>query len=93
MDGDNINIDNVARQYLKEANLEKINSVPITEIASWDKAKLIKLLNQLKEITNKIGYQSIVVLFDKIDEFPAINADIDKIYLLYLVFGQMPNVP
>ena len=79
MDGDNINIDNVARQYLKEADLEKINSVPITEIASWDKAKLIKLLNQLKEIANKIGYQSIVVLFDKIDEFPAINADIDKI--------------
>ena len=79
MDGDNINIDNVARQYLKEADLERINSVPITEIASWDKAKLIKLLNQLKEIANKIGYQSIVVLFDKIDEFPAINADIDKI--------------
>ena len=76
---ENINISNVARQYLKEADLEKIHSIPITEVVSWNKDKLIKLLNQLKEIANTIGYRSIVVLFDKIDEFSAINADIDKI--------------
>ena len=32
-----------------------------------------------KEIANTIGYKSIVILFDKIDEYPEINANVDKI--------------
>ena len=76
---DDVSIENVAREYLKEADLLRINSIPIDEVVLWEKEKLIKLLKQLKEIANTIGYKSIVILFDKIDEYPEINANVDKI--------------
>lgn len=76
---DDVSIENVAREYLKEADLLRVNSIPIDEVVLWEKDKLIKLLKQLKEIANAIGYKSIVILFDKIDEYPEINANVDKI--------------
>ena len=76
---DDVSIENVAREYLKEADLLRVNSIPIDEVVLWEKEKLIKLLKQLKEIANTIGYKSIVILFDKIDEYPEINANVDKI--------------
>lgn len=76
---DSVDIEGVAKEYLKEADLLRVNSIPMDEVVLWDKDKLIKLLKQLKEIANAIGYKSIVILFDKIDEYPEVNANVDKI--------------
>lgn len=75
----NIDIEGVAREYLKEADLVRINGIPMHEVVLWDKEKLIKLLRQLMDITHTLGYKSCVVLFDKIDEYPAVNDDVNKI--------------
>ena len=31
------------------------------------------------EIANQIGFDSVVILFDKIDEFKDVNSDVDKV--------------
>jgi hypothetical protein len=49
------------------------------EVASWERDKLLKMLNFLVETTNSLGYESIVILFDKIDEFQEINSDVEKV--------------
>jgi hypothetical protein len=41
--------------------------------------KLLSMLNQLIDIALKLGFDSIVVLFDKIDEFSEVNSDINKV--------------
>lgn len=76
---DKADIQNIAKEYFKEANLNQVKSLPMNEVVGWGKDHLIKLLKQLKSIANVVGYQSIVVLFDKIDEYPAVNADVEKI--------------
>lgn len=76
---ENICIDSVVKEYVREIDLLHVNSIPMNEVVLWEKDKLIKLMKQLIEIANTIGYKSIVVLFDKIDECPEINANVDKI--------------
>ena len=49
------------------------------EIAAIEKGKLTKMLNQLIEIANAIGFGSIVVFFDKMDEFKEVSTDINKV--------------
>lgn len=74
-----VDVENVAKEYLKKVDLSEINSVPIEQVVSWSKDTLIKLLKQLKEIAHTIGYKSIVILFDKIDEYSEVNANVEKI--------------
>lgn len=79
IDIDQVAIQNIAKEYLQEIDMLDIKAISITEIALWNKDKLIKLLKQLIEISNTIGYNSIVILFDKIDEYPKVNDDVTKV--------------
>lgn len=65
--------------YVKEFPKRKINSFSIDEIAAWDRTDLINMLNTLINISESLDYKSIVVLFDKVDEFQAINGEVEKI--------------
>lgn len=76
---DDVDIRGVVKEYLKESDLQRIKSIPMTEVVLWNKDKLIKLLKQLMEISTAIEYKSIVILFDKIDEYSGVNADVEKI--------------
>lgn len=76
---DDVDIRGVVKEYLKESDLQRIKSIPMAEVVLWDKDKLIKLLKQLMEISTAIEYKSIVILFDKIDEYSGVNADVEKI--------------
>lgn len=76
---EDVDIKGIAKEYLKESDIQRIKTIPMTEVVLWDKDKLIKLLKQLMEISNAIGYKSIVILFDKIDEYSGVNADVEKI--------------
>lgn len=75
---DSVDSPNVYKEYfgtIKEINYEKI------EIKEEDctKEKLKKMLDEVLLITKKVGFNSTIILFDKIDEYQELNQDINKI--------------
>lgn len=72
-------IQNAVRDYFKEVDLPEFKTASIETIASWDKERLKQLLEQMIEIVLTIGYKSIVVLFDKIDEFKDVKSDVELV--------------
>jgi hypothetical protein len=67
------------KEYIKEFPQKPINSYTMKDVAQWDRNKLLSMLNILIECSKALNYNSIVILFDKIDEFPLINADVEKV--------------
>lgn len=67
------------QEYIKEFSQKKINSFTIDEVSSWERTDLINMLSALIRISESLEYKSIVVLFDKVDEFQSINGDVEKI--------------
>lgn len=62
-----------------EIPLSKINSLTMQEVVDKGTDKLLSMIKLLIEIALELGYDSIVVLFDKIDEFSEVNSDIGKV--------------
>lgn len=77
--GLNIDYSNVASEYVPNFDIETFNRIPMSEMAKWDTSKLMKIIVNLKEMAKLLGYKSVVVMFDKIDEISDINADIEKV--------------
>lgn len=69
----------VEKNYLNSIELEDITKYSKEDIINLPKDKLVSILHILCDIAETIEYSSIVVLFDKIDEFQRINADVNKI--------------
>src|ERR1017187_4013801 len=67
------------KEYFKEIPAKPINSFTMVEVASWDRGKLMNMLNFLIQCARSLDHDSIVVLFDKIDEFPLISSDIEMV--------------
>lgn len=66
-------------EYLKSLEIEDIEVHSIDDLIKISKSNLVEMLNVLSSIAKAIGYPSIVFLFDKIDEFQAINGDVEMI--------------
>lgn len=69
----------IFREYIKALPEKPINSYDINEVAGWERGKLLNMLYLLIECSKSLGFDSVVILFDKIDEFPKINGDVDKV--------------
>ena len=65
--------------FFEEIPICDINSLSMKEVVDKGNDKLLAMLRLLVEIALRLNYESIVVLFDKIDEFAEINADINKV--------------
>lgn len=76
---DNTDTTGMRNDLIRELAIEEYHSLSMSEIVQWETSKLIKVLNNLIEITCAMNYKSVVVMFDKIDEVPGINADIEKV--------------
>jgi len=76
---DGAEIQNAVQEYFHEINLPEIRVGSIEEVVSFGREKLKEFLLQMIDISLAVGYKSIVVLFDKIDEFKNVNSDIDKV--------------
>lgn len=76
---ENSNDTAIFKEYIHEFPKKPINSYSIKEVAKWERSKLTSLLNILIECANSLQFQSVVILFDKIDEFQLINGDIEKV--------------
>ena len=64
---------------IDEIPMSEINGLSMKEVVNKGNDKLLAMLKLLVEIALRLNYDSIVVLFDKIDEFSEINADINKV--------------
>lgn len=75
-EGDN---DSTPLSIFGELPLSRINGLTMQEVVEKGNDKLLSMLKLLIDIALTLGYDSIVVLFDKIDEFSEVNSDINKV--------------
>ncbi|GHT65930.1 hypothetical protein FACS189452_00940 [Bacteroidia bacterium] len=66
-------------EYIKELKIKDFKCMNMQEVATLERDKLLNMLNFLIETSISLGYKSIVILFDKIDEFQEINSDVEKV--------------
>lgn len=65
--------------FLKELDLTRIEYIPFTESRTLTKENYIKIIVDLSKIGKSIGLESVIILFDKLDEFQALQGDISRI--------------
>lgn len=64
---------------LGEFSISDINTINKDDIIGWGKDKLVKIIYNLKEIAISLGYRSVIILFDKIDECQLVGTDVEKV--------------
>lgn len=72
-------INSIPILIFKELTIDEIHSLTMEDVVDKGNDKLLSLLKLEIEIALALGYDSIVVLFDKIDEFSEVNSDINKV--------------
>lgn len=75
----NVNSDSFYKNYLPEINIEKIEPEHRYEHFLKSYNLLKDILLDLVEIIRKSGFNSVVIFFDKIDEFKKLEGNIDNI--------------
>ena len=65
--------------YFQGVKYSEIRKMPKSEIVEMPIVNLVKIVQNLITSSKSIGYNSIVVLFDQIDEVRNINSDIEKV--------------
>ncbi|MBO5631175.1 MAG: hypothetical protein J5965_19065, partial [Aeriscardovia sp.] len=71
--------DSTPSSIFEEMKLNEINSMSMKDVVEKGNDKLLAFIKLEIEIASALGYDSIVVLFDKIDEFADVNSDINKV--------------
>ena len=66
-------------QFFEELSIEEIKGMSMSEFVSGGDERLLGLMNILIDIALSLKYESIVILFDKIDEWADVNSDINKV--------------
>lgn len=69
----------VGREYLHGFEIKDFHCLSVSDVVQWEPAKLIKVFKNLRDIAQALGYKSVIIMFDKIDEVQNINADIEKV--------------
>lgn len=67
--------------FLKELDLTQIDYIPFCDAKTISKENYIKIIIDLSKIGKSIGLESVIILFDKLDEFQSLQGDISKIAL------------
>lgn len=65
-------------EFLSEMKMTEIESIPFEDATRFTKENYIKIITDLSKIGKSIGLNSVVVLFDKLDEFQELKGDIEK---------------
>lgn len=74
-------------EYFSELEIQKVNQLSKSDITNIPTEKLIKMLKSLNSTAQTLGYQSVVILFDKVDEIKGISANVNSVadFILDLV--------
>lgn len=62
-----------------EISIDEIKSLSMQDVVNKGCNRLLSILKMEIDIALKLNYESIVVLFDKIDEFSDVSSDINKV--------------
>lgn len=74
-----IDVTSFGGEYLHELKLTSYRQLPISDVTSWGTAKLKQMLWNLRDMAIAMGYESVIMMFDKIDEIKGINGNIEKV--------------
>lgn len=77
---------NVGGEYIQGFDLESFKGISREEIVLWDSLKLVKALRSLTGIAMTCGYSSVAFLFDKIDEYPGLHSETERVNAFMLDF-------
>ena len=72
----NVQSTEIYKAYFPELKIDKVKEV---ELKNYKYSELKLILDDLTGIIQKLGWNNIVILFDKIDEFKKLNGDVTKI--------------
>lgn len=75
----NIDVSSFGGEYLCELELKSYRQLPMSVVTDWDTAKLKQMLWNLRDMALSMGYESVIIMFDKIDEVKDINGNIEKV--------------
>ncbi len=67
------------KNYLPELELEQIEKHPNPSEFLKDYSILKEILNELSQIIKSIGYENLILVLDKIDEYPLLNNTVKSI--------------
>lgn len=77
--GLDVDISNIGSDYIPGFDISEFKQLEMSDIVSWESAKLVDILKNLRDIAIALDYKSIAFLFDKIDEFGEISTDVEKV--------------
>ena len=66
--------------------------MPKSEIVKFPPANLVKIVQNLVNISQAVGFGTVVVLFDQIDEVRGVNSDVEKVAEFMLDFLSDTNL-
>lgn len=73
------NFDDAHHDYFSTINVDKFNSFTIDGVDNVDLRELMDMLGLLLDLSKDVGFESIIILFDKIDEYPLLKSDVEKV--------------
>lgn len=74
-----IDVTSFGGEYLHELKLTSYRQLPLSVVISWETSKLKQMLWNLRDMAMSMGYHSVIMMFDKIDEIKGINGNIEKV--------------
>lgn len=66
-------------EYFQNVKYSEIRQISKNKMVLWPTERFIKILQDLIKTSKTVGFNSIVVLYDQIDEVKSINSDINKV--------------
>lgn len=66
-------------EYFHNIKYTEIRNMPKEVIVKWPIERLVTILTNLIMTSKSIGFSSLVVMFDQIDEVKSINSDVNKV--------------
>ncbi|MBE6343563.1 MAG: hypothetical protein E7065_09275 [Lentimicrobiaceae bacterium] len=66
-------------EYFQNVKYSEIKQISKNKMVLWQTERFIKILQNLIKTSKIVGFKSIVILFDQIDEVKSINSDINKV--------------
>ena len=77
--GLDVDISNVGGDYIQGFDVSEFKQLNMSDIVSWDSAKLVDILKNLRGVALSLDYKSIAFLFDKIDEYAETHYEVEKV--------------
>lgn len=77
--GVSIDFSSFDTEYFSDIDIQKVNQLSKSDITKMPTDKLVKIVKSLISTSQVLGYRSVVVLFDKVDEIKGISANVNSV--------------